>query len=253
MDAKKPGRERALEITQADGSPIGDVPPAHLGGGGGGNGGGGNGAAPGYAAGGYSGAPARGNTSTAGKSAGTVKIWNDEKGFGFIDPMGTRSTATSRALIAVGCVCSPCARPVRRERAHNVHRWHACKRATGAGGGENVFVHRANVIGTDNRPVLARGMQVVPSSSLPPSSATADPLHPLCCMRDGACSTCRVACCSGQCALLARASLMRTPSARFSAAALTRQAIIRIALIGYPARHSLPSQQPHGEPKCSLS
>ena len=111
MDAKKPGRERALEITQADGSPIGDVPPAHLGGGGGGNGGGGYGAAPGYAAGGYSGAPARGNTSMAGKSAGTVKIWNDEKGFGFIDPSGTRSTATSRALIAVGCVCSPCAMP----------------------------------------------------------------------------------------------------------------------------------------------
>ena len=101
MDAKKPGRERALEITQADGSPIGDVPPAHLGcGGGGGNGGGGYGAAPGYAAGGYSGTPARGSTSTAGKSAGTVKIWNDEKGFGFIDPTGTRSTATSRALIA---------------------------------------------------------------------------------------------------------------------------------------------------------
>ena len=178
MDAKKPGRERALEITQADGSPIGDVPPAHLGGGGGGNGGGGGyGAAPGYAAGGYSGAPARGNTSTAGKSAGTVKIWNDEKGLGFIDPIGTRSTATSRALVAVGFVCSPCACPSSGNVLTNMHRSHACKRATGAGGGENVFVHRANVIGTDNRPVLARGMQVVPSS-LPPSPATAPTLAP---------------------------------------------------------------------------
>ena len=114
----------------------------------------------------------------AGKSAGTVKIWNDEKGFGFIDPSGTRSTATSRALIAVGCVCSPCAMPGGSMlSAHNMHRWHACKRTTGAGGGENVFVHRANVIGTDNRPVLARGMQVVPSS-LPPFPATAPPLAP---------------------------------------------------------------------------
>merc|ERR1712070_345858 len=101
----KDGRARAIDITLSDGGAIGDVPPV---------------AAAGFDA-AYGGAPAVSgyapqHASTANKIQGTVKNWNDEKGFGFIDPID---------------------------------------------GSENIFVHRADVVGADGRPVLQKGMPVL--------------------------------------------------------------------------------------------
>eukprot|EP01050_Picozoa_sp_SAG11_P010911 SAG11_NODE_1120_length_5789_cov_12.068190_6_plen_446_part_00 len=123
------GRARAKDVTMADGTPIATgAMEAAMGGMGGGMGYGGMGGFGGMGGGGQ-------------KMMGVVKNWNDEKGFGFIDP--------SAAPLAYPAAISRTSDSASRLLLQIV------------GGGENLFVHRTEIVAAGARPVLQRGQQVM--------------------------------------------------------------------------------------------